>query len=43
MSRINSYTTRNLVDYLYHQNYYKLVGIDLSRGKNAIIRQKSIL
>ena len=24
------YTTGNLLDYLYHQNYYKLIGIDLS-------------
>ena len=28
----NDYTIRNLLDYLYHQkNYYKLIGIDLSR------------
>ena len=25
------YTTGNLLDYLCHQKYYKLVGIDLSR------------
>ena len=25
MSRSNDYTTRNLLDYLYHQNYYKLI------------------
>ena len=31
MSRNDDYTTRNLLDFLYHQNYYKLIGIDLSR------------
>ena len=30
-SRNDDYTTGNLLDYLYHQNYYKLIGIDLSR------------
>ena len=25
------YTIGNLLDYLYHQYYYKLIGIDLSR------------
>ena len=25
----NEYTARNLLDYLYHQNYYKLIGINL--------------
>ena len=33
MSRNHDYTTGNLLDYLYHQNYYKLIGIDLSRQK----------
>ena len=33
MSKNDEYTTRNLLDYLYHQNYYKLIGIDLSRQK----------
>ena len=28
MSRNDAYTTGNLLDYLYHQNYYKLIGID---------------
>ena len=36
----NDYTTGNLLDYLYHQNYYKLIGTDLSRQKNTIISQK---
>ena len=31
MSRNEDYTTRNLLDYLYHQKYYKPIGIDLSR------------
>ena len=30
MSRNNDYTTGNLLDYLYHRNYYKLISIDLS-------------
>ena len=29
MSRNNDSTTGNLLDYLYHQNYYKLIGVDL--------------
>ena len=33
MSINADYTTGNLLDYLYHQNYYKLTGIDLSRQK----------
>ena len=28
MSRNNDYRTGNLLDYLYHQNYYKLISID---------------
>ena len=31
MSRIDDYTTGNLLDFSYHQNYYKLIGIYLSR------------
>ena len=31
MSRNDDYTTGNLLDFSYHQNYYKLIGIDLSR------------
>ena len=30
MSKNDDYTTGNLLDYLYHQNYYKRIGIDLS-------------
>ena len=40
MSRNNVYTTVNLSDYLYHQNYYKVIGIDLSRQTNTIISQQ---
>ena len=31
--RYDDYTTGNLLDYLYHQNYYKLTGTGLSRKK----------
>ena len=40
MSRNNDYTTGNLLDYSYNQNYYKLLGIDLSRQTNATIPQQ---
>ena len=40
MSRNDEYTTENLLDYLCHQKYYKLIGIDLSRQtKTSIPRQ----
>ena len=37
MSRNNDDTTGNLLDYSYHQKYYKLIGIDLSRQINMTI------
>ena len=37
MSRNDGYTTRNLLNYLYHQNYYKVISTDLSRQTNASI------
>ena len=37
MSRNNDDTTGNLLNYLYHQNYYKLIGVDLSRQRNRSI------
>ena len=37
MSRNNDYKTGNLLDYLYHQNYYRLIDIDLLRQTNTII------
>ena len=40
MSRIDHCTTGNLLDVSYHQNYYKLISIDLSRQTNANIPQQ---
>ena len=40
MSRNDDYTTGNLLDYFYHQNYYKLIGIDLSWQTNKSIPQQ---
>ena len=40
MSRNNDYTTGKLLDFSYHQNYYKLIGIDLSRQTNTSIPQQ---
>ena len=40
MLRNDKYTTRNLLDFSYHQNYYKLIGIDLSRQTNKSIWQQ---
>ena len=40
MSRNNDSTSVNLLDYLYHQNYYKTIGIDLSRQTNTSIPQQ---
>ena len=40
MSRDDGYTTGNLLDHLYNQKFYKLVGIDLSRQKNTNVPQK---
>ena len=40
MSRNHYYTTGNLLDFSYHQNYYKLIGIDLSRQANMSIPQQ---
>ena len=39
MSRNDHYATGNLLDFSYHQNYYKLIGIDLSRQTNTNIPQ----
>ena len=43
MPRNNDFTTRNLWDYLYHQNYYKLIGIDLSRQEIQVFLNKLTL
>ena len=40
MSRNNHYTIENLLDYLYHQNYHKLIDIDLSRQTNTTFSQQ---
>ena len=40
MSRNNDYTIKNLLDYLYHQNYYTLIGIDFPRQTNTSIPQQ---
>ena len=37
MSRNNDDTTGNLLNYLYHQKYYKLIVLDLSRQTNRNI------
>ena len=42
MSKNDDYTTRNLLDFSYHQNYYKPIGLDLSRQTNANIPQQII-
>ena len=39
MLRNDDYTTGNLSDYLYHQNYYKLITLDLSRQTHTTIHQ----
>ena len=36
----NDHTTGNLLDFLYHQNYYKLIGIDSSSQTNGNILQQ---
>ena len=36
------YRIGNLLDYFYHQKYYKLIGIDLLRQQNSSISQKLI-
>ena len=40
MSRNDDYTTGNLIDYLYHQKYYKRIGTDLSKQKKMQIFHK---
>ena len=39
MSKNDDYTTKNLLDYLYYETYYKFTGIDLSRQTNKSISQ----
>ena len=40
MSRNDDYATGNLLELSYHQDYYKLIGIDLSRQTNTGIPQQ---
>ena len=40
MSRNDNYTTGNLLDFSFHQNYYKLIGTDLSTQRNKNIPQQ---
>ena len=40
MSGNDDYTTGNLLGFSYHQNYDKLIGIDLSRKTNSSISKK---
>ena len=40
MPRNTDYATWNLLDYLYHHKYYKLIGIDLSRQIDMSIPQQ---
>ena len=42
MSRNEHYATGNLLDYLYHQKYCKLIGIGLSRERNTSICQQML-
>ena len=41
VTRNNDYTTGSLLDYSCHQNYYKLIGIDLLRQTNTTIPQQT--
>ena len=43
MSKNDDYTTGNLLDFPYHQNYYKVIGIDLSRQQIQVFLNKLIL
>ena len=40
LSRNDDFTTGNLLDFSYHQNYYKLIRIDLSRQTHTNIPQQ---
>lgn len=38
--RNNDYTTKKLLEYFYHQKFYKIISKDLSRETNTIIPQQ---
>ena len=40
MSKTDDYTTGNLLNFSYYQDYYKLIGIDLSRETHMNIPQQ---
>ena len=40
MSRNDDYTTGNLLDYLYHEKYYKLIDVALLRQTNTSALQQ---
>ena len=40
MLRTDDYTTGNFLDFSYHQHYYKVIAIDLSRQTNTNIPQQ---
>ena len=40
MWKNDDYTTENLLGFSHHQNYYKPIGIDLSRPTNTNIPQQ---
>ena len=41
MTRNDDYATENLLDYLYHQNYCKLISVDLSRKTSTSIPKQN--
>ena len=41
MSRNDNYSTGNLLDFSYHQNYHKLIVLDLTRQTDTSIPQKT--
>ena len=40
MSKNDEYTAGNFLDFSFHQNYYKVIGIDLSRQTKMYIPQQ---
>ena len=40
ISKNDNYSTGSLLDYLYNQSYYKLIGVDLLGQTNTSIPQK---
>ena len=40
VSRNDDCITGNFLDHFYHENWYKLIGVDLSRQTNKTIHQK---